>query len=303
MDLDAEEFWVNFYASHDDMGREWYVDRSISLQWSARLLAPLLRGPSRRRVLHVGAGTSTLHLSIAAALRAARDRSAAVAPTTIVNLDFAPESVAALERHTAEVLPTPRSGAAAAVDAFEFVAADVRELGDVFGRASFAAAVDKGTLDSMLANAAVRSSNAHMALFELSQVLTPRGGRLVIFSLFGPLDRLRYLLDGEEVASAAAMCAGGGTAGSVPSIDAAAAEDAAARTFVACATAAEDGSDIDDGALSYTALGLADAGVSRRYGWRVWWRGLNIAPLEVGFSNETYLYVCERIAAEPEGTS
>ena len=99
------------------------------------------------------------------------------------------------------------------------------------------------------------------------------------------------------------MCAGGGTAGSVPSIDAAAAEDAAARTFVACATAAEDGSDIDDGALSYTALGLVNAGVSRRYGWRVWWRGLNIAPLEVGFSNETYLYVCERIAAEPEGMS
>ena len=295
MDLDTESFWIAFYASHADLGREWYVERPVALLWSARLLAPLLlhsavSPPSSRcRVLHVGAGTSTLHLSIAAAVRGARVRVAAqtgeaiVARLTVVNIDFAAESVAALERHSARVWPA--SATAEDEDTFEYVAGDVRDLVEMFAPSSFAAAVDKGTLDSLMSAGA--HSNAHAALFELSHALRPRGGRLIIFSLFGPGERLAVLLDGEEVAwteSAAAAVAGVVAREAAGGDGELAAENAAAR---AIAAAADDASSV-----AFESLGFATAGRSRRYGWRVWWRALNIAPLEVGFSDGTWVYVC-----------
>jgi hypothetical protein len=291
MDLDTEDFWKLFYASHADLGREWYVERPVALFWSARLLAPLLlrragSSPPRCRVLHVGAGTSTLHLSIAAAARGARERVAAqtsdaiVARLTVANIDFAAESVAALERHSALAWPTITTEEED--DAFEYVAGDVRDLVDLFAPSSFAAAIDKGTLDSLLSAGA--RSNAHAALFELSHALQPQGGRLIVFSLFGPGERLAVLLDGEEAAwteCAAAAAVAREAEGGDGEL---AAEEAAAR---AIAAAADDASSV-----AFEALGFATVGRSRRYGWRVWWRALNIAPLEVGFSDGTWVYVC-----------
>jgi SAM-dependent methyltransferase len=222
--MDEAVWWDSFHSKFLRT-QEWYLEADEALPFVLPHLIPLLRSShadehdaSRRpAVLHIGCGTSALGEALAGA------------GFDVVNVDFSAESIT-WQRERAEGRGRKGvDGEAPAIDdgigtpaVCSYHVADARDLSLVLppgssadaadaGRSSFAAVVDKGTLDAVLASRTPDTlASARAIVAESLRVLRGRERGLFLFlSIIGTDERLADLQEAADLAAAAAAAAGG----------------------------------------------------------------------------------------------
>lgn len=172
--MDTEEWWTTYHKQHGDF-REWVLDGSEVVEGAHHILTSVARSSpaGKGRVLHIGCGSSTLHLDLLK-----------MGFHTVVNIDFSKEVIDRMLQRFGS-LPN-----------VEFVVADARELDPAtFGGAeSFDCIVGKGLFDCLLSHGSEphKISNTLQALRSIRALMKP-GALIVETSMFEPAKRVSYL--------------------------------------------------------------------------------------------------------------
>ena len=172
--MDTEEWWTTYHKQHADF-REWVLEGSEVAEGAHHILTAVARAApaGKGRVLHIGCGSSTLHLDLQK-----------IGFHTVVNIDFSKEVIDRMLQRFGS-LPN-----------VEFAVADARELDPAHfgGTESFDCVVGKGLFDCLLSHGSEQHkiANTLQALRSIRALMKP-GALLVETSMFEPAKRVLYL--------------------------------------------------------------------------------------------------------------